>query len=368
MDQVSSISTAASHASGAGAATYNHDWAPSKVSSQRGPGIEKTSPGPRKRRSTLIHIKMSQDLQTRKTPAPEGLEARDSKKETEQGKGWRLLTLAEMPEWHQDNSYLIRGYRPISQSVRRSVSSWFYMHNETLNIHTHLVPSVFFLLAQFGISTYFAQHYPLAQRGDQLIFSLFFASAAICLGLSAAYHTLMNHSHVVSEAMLRLDFVGIMILILGKFVSGIYVGFKCEPFWRMFYWGMIMSLGSISITLVLNPKYQGREYRTFRLLSFVGTAMSGFVPIIHGVLLYGLAQSWKQSGMKFYLLEGVFLALGAVFYSMRIPESVKPGRFDIVGASHQIFHVLVVVAACVHLWGILDAYDYGYQNLTCRVI
>jgi adiponectin receptor len=50
---------------------------------------------------------------------------------------------------------------------------------------------------------------------------------------------------------------------------------------------------------------------------------------------------------------------------MRIPERFKPGRFDIVGCSHQIFHILVVLATAVHLIGILSAFDYNYHYRTC---
>ncbi len=75
----------------------------------------------------------------------------------------------------------------------------------------------------------------------------------------------------------------------------------------------------------------------------------------------------KQSGMPFYLLEGLLLVLGAFFYGTRIPESLKPGRFDIWGCSHQVFHLLVVAATAVHAWGIVSAFDYNYHSRKCHV-
>ncbi|KAL3421726.1 hemolysin-iii channel protein [Phlyctema vagabunda] len=279
----------------------------------------------------------------------------------------QLLNWDSIPAWHQDNDFILRGYRPISYSWQECVRSWTYMHNESLNIYTHLVPALLFVGAQSSLQTYLSASYPLASTLDRCIFAFFFATAAVCLGLSAAFHTLLNHSQPVSALMLRLDFVGILVLILGKFVSGIYVGFLCEPALKRAYWLMIVTLGSASITVLLSPKYQGSRYRTFRLCTFVATAMSGFIPIMHGVARFGWAQSWIQSGMKYYLLEGLILAVGAIFYSLKAPECYKPGRFDMVGASHQIFHVLVVVAALVHFWGILDAFDYGYHHRFCRV-
>lgn len=45
--------------------------------------------------------------------------------------------------------------------------------------------------------------------------------------------------------------------------------------------------------------------------------------------------------------------LGAFIYAMRVPERWKPGAFDIVLHSHQLFHLCVVAAALVHYRGIL---------------
>src|SRR5437588_9882969 len=38
---------------------------------------------------------------------------------------------------------------------------------------------------------------------------------------------------------LQLDFVGVVILTLGGFVSGIYVGFYCDPALQKLYWSMV---------------------------------------------------------------------------------------------------------------------------------
>lgn len=89
----------------------------------------------------------------------------------------------------------------------------------------------------------------------------------------------------------------------------------------------------------------------------------------------------KQSGMPFYFLEGFLLMSGALVYTVgahhvatfpmlitlqtRIPESLKPGCFDIFGCSHQIFHMLVVLATITHFMGILSAFDYNFHHRVC---
>jgi predicted membrane channel-forming protein YqfA (hemolysin III family) len=67
---------------------------------------------------------------------------------------------------------------------------------------------------------------------------------------------------------------------------------------------------------MLHPNFYGREWRTFRLLTFVATGLSGFAPIIHGIYKFGLNQMMVQSGLPYYLTEGAIFVLGAVFYGV----------------------------------------------------
>ena len=52
----------------------------------------------------------------------------------------------------------------------------------------------------------------------------------------------------------------------------------------------------------------------------------------------------------------------------RIPEKWYPGRFDVVGSSHQIFHVFVVAAALVHWTGLIKAAEHSQTRLVCEDI
>jgi adiponectin receptor len=150
-----------------------------------------------------------------------------------------LLSYDDMPEWFQDNKFIKHGYRPLSDSTRACLASWLYVNNETVNIYSHLVPAICFLLGEAYLLVYLHARYPNASLGDFLIFSVFLLTASICLGFSSGYHTLMNHSRSVSELWLRLDFVGIIVLITGSFFSAIYVTFWCEWLLRIVYWVVV---------------------------------------------------------------------------------------------------------------------------------
>ncbi len=170
----------------------------------------------------------------------------------------------------------------------------------------------------------------------------------------------------------------IVVLTLGDLVSGIYLIFCCEPTLQKRYWTMVNAFPHFwsletaaervryrryapSLVLSLSvPTFQGLRFRTFRVITFVFTGLSGFAPLLHGIQWFGLKQMNKQSGLPYYLVEGQLLFMGAFPYATRVPESIKPGRFDILGCSNQIFHALVVAATSVHAYGILRAFDYIY--------
>ncbi|KAK8107655.1 mPR-like GPCR protein [Apiospora kogelbergensis] len=266
------------------------------------------------------------------------------------GKHPDLLDFDEIPEWAKDNKFVRGGYRPESGSVKKCVQSWFYLHNETINIHSHLIPAVLLFLGEVYLIA------PLPFRYGHVI----------CFGLSATYHTLMNHSHRVEKHCLKLDFVGIIILILGAFFSSIYCTFWCEPDLRQIYWATVGGLGAISVIVLVHPKLQGPKWRTLRLLTFVCTGLAGIAPFVHGGIKFGFPQMALQSGLPYYMTEGVmFLTSAAIYGETRFPEKFWPGRFDIFGSSHQIFHVVVVMATVFHLAGVMTALDYNFNSRYC---
>lgn len=272
-----------------------------------------------------------------------------------------LITYDDLPDWYRDNRFTRSGYRPASSSWLTCAQSLGHLHNETVNIYTHLIPAVCLLFGQVIVYNALAYAYPESSILDRVVFGCNLGAATVTMTLSAIYHTLMNHSSL-SKLMLRIDYVGILTLILGSFFSGIYVGFYCEPFLRYIYWTMIICLSVTTSALVLHPRLQGLRYRTLRTWAFIATALSGFAPITHGLFLYGWRQMWVRSGMPYYFLEGIVYGLGAFFFVTRIPESIWPGKFDIWFASHQIFHVFVVLASFVHLYGVWVAFGWNYEH------
>ena len=56
--------------------------------------------------------------------------------------------------------------------------------------------------------------------------------------------------------------------------------------------------------------------------------------------------------------------IGVLIYILRIPERFCPGKLDIIGNSHNIWHLFVLSACIFHYLGALDNY-YARQHILC---
>ncbi len=76
----------------------------------------------------------------------------------------------------------------------------------------------------------------------------------------------------------------------------------------------IVISGSATATMICVPRF--RRWRTARTLAYVALGASSFVPLLHGVQLYGLDYMLQYSGMKWYLLELAFYSSGVGLYAV----------------------------------------------------
>ncbi|KAF1828931.1 HlyIII-domain-containing protein [Decorospora gaudefroyi] len=296
---------------------------------------------------------------TKQTPS----DTIEAAKQLEQKVEQKLILLwDELAPWQQDNHYIRSGYRAQSNSYSKSWKSLGYLHNETVNIYSHLIGAA--LAAISGVALYYIlePRYETATREDVCAFGCYFAGAVACMGMSATYHTIQNHSHPVAAWGNKLDYLGIVFLIWGSFVPVLYYTFGDEVELRRGYWAMITTLAAGTSVACIHPSFRTPALRPFRALMFVLMGLSAVFPVLHGVKLYGVEHLRESVGLDWVLLQGVLYIAGAAIYAARIPEKWSPGKYDIWGSSHQIFHVLVVLAAASHLVGLVKAFDYEHSQ------
>ncbi|XP_021851255.1 heptahelical transmembrane protein 4 isoform X4 [Spinacia oleracea] len=296
---------------------------------------------------------------------------------------YQLIEYHSLPPYLRDNEYILSHYR-CEWPLKQLLLSIFTIHNETLNVWTHLIGFFLFLsLAIYTATTVpdVMEYYPLQHLAEMLKkaglhdvhstlwsvkdnllntiaplavdpitrwpFYAFLGGAMFCLLASSACHLLCCHSERLSYIMLRFDYAGIAALITTSFYPPVYYSFMCNLFFCNLYLSLITILGIATIVFSLSPVFQNPEYRSIRASLFFGMGISGVAPIFHKLILYRHQPEALQT-TGYEILMGAFYGIGALIYAKRIPERWWPGKFDIAGHSHSIFHILVVAGAYTH--------------------
>ncbi|XP_010525797.1 PREDICTED: heptahelical transmembrane protein 2-like [Tarenaya hassleriana] len=332
----------------------------------------------------------------------------------------RLLKFEELPEYMKDNEYILDHYR-CEWSLRHTFLSIFSLHNETLNIWSHLGGFLIFVamavvssketseLGLAGITSAFSRskiRLPsmltardvyltttiAATNGtllhgsnpNQIPESLFFnfhregsleaipkwpwfvflAGAMTCLIFSSLSHLFACHSKRFNLFFWRLDYAGISLMIVCSFFAPIYYAFSRHPYWRVLYLSCISILGVLAITTLLAPSLSAPRFRSFRAVLFLAMGFSGVIPATHVLYLHWVHPNVFVA-LGYELAMAVAYASGAVFYVARVPERWKPGTFDIAGHSHQIFHAFVVLGALAHSAATLLIMDFQRASPSC---
>jgi adiponectin receptor len=146
-----------------------------------------------------------------------------------------LLLWDDLPHWRRDNAYITSGYRHMKPSYLHSVLSLTHLHNESVNIWSHLLGAVTALAASLYLYLLIHPRYDSASANDVIVFGCFFGGAFLCLGMSATFHALLSHSEHAARWGNKLDYTGIVLLIVGSYVPALYYGFFCKPQLLTFY-------------------------------------------------------------------------------------------------------------------------------------
>ena len=124
-----------------------------------------------------------------------------------------LLRWNDLLSWQKDNEFILTGYRPVSGSFRKSLTSLQHVHNEIVNIYSHLFGAILFAILPIYVSIRVRNQHSAIQIGDVIGFATFFFGVVLCFSLSASFHIMSNHSEKVAAYWNQFDYLGIVILI-----------------------------------------------------------------------------------------------------------------------------------------------------------
>ncbi|KAI5924221.1 hemolysin-III channel protein-like protein Izh2 [Camillea tinctor] len=281
-------------------------------------------------------------------------------------KAEKLLEWRDLSPWRQHGSdHLQTGYRTECASVRMCFHSWTYIHNDTVNIYSHVIGAIVFLVLPLYIfSSEVPPRYEIATVTDVLVCSTYFLGVAVCFILSTLFHTFMSHSERWYITGIKFDYQGILLLMWGSTIPLVYYSFPCEESSgiRVVYWIATTALAALCSVATFHPAIGGPHLGHVRAVLFGAFGFGSFLaPVGHGILRFGLPEQSVRIGLQWIGLTALFNGAGVVLYALKFPERWYPRRFDIWGASHQIMHVAVVFAALAYTKAVIQAFDYHHQ-------
>ncbi|KAF8893466.1 hemolysin-III related-domain-containing protein [Infundibulicybe gibba] len=259
--------------------------------------------------------------------------------------GIRLIKYTDLPKQWRNNPFVTQGYRFIPiERWPLIIMSLFAFHNETLNIHTHLIP---FLL--WGVTALF----PLLHT-PALIYTpetLFMAFALLCLLSSAVWHTMSGCAHRASmDFCARVDYVGIGWLISASVGTVVYYGFQCHPGLGNAFLGLCFLMGVAGNLFPFMEWFNQYEYRFWRIGFFLCLAFSAIGPLATLAAFHSPREALHFIGPVLPSLASYII--GLVFYVTHVPERFLPEpwriRLDLCIGSHCIWHCFIVLAVSQH--------------------
>lgn len=275
-----------------------------------------------------------------------------------------LVSYRQALPYLRGNPHITHGYRQ-HYSPRMALRSLFALHNETANIWSHLLG--WLLFAYFTLRSVIDLVWADAPQADwihQIALTVYCWGALTLLACSTSFHWIGCVSDQVYALTAKLDYSAIAILILVSFFPFMYSLFYCRLPLGLFYSFAISAITVGALYVSWSETFSKPGYQALRAGLFIAMGLFGGIPLPHACISIGIDRSWPV--LWPLLLMGALYIGGALLYAMQIPERFFPGKLNLIGHSHFLFHCCVVAAACVHYWNIHRLIDWRHAVLgTC---
>lgn len=220
------------------------------------------------------------------------------------------------------NKYINKGYR-LNYNLINTLKSLFSLHNETINIWTHLFPFFINLSVFFISDNYFTRLFFILTSPIFLASSLFHLLIPIIKTLYQ-YHFLL----LLDMLGIVLGVAGIETYIFNKFVSD-------EIFYPII---IFYTINLIPLINLLNFQIHVVECRN-KIIKYLF--------IVNSIILSIIFFNFKNNDNNinpFYILilNLVFIFSLIINMILHYPEKACSNKFDLFCSSHQIWHIVVI--------------------------
>lgn len=259
----------------------------------------------------------------------------------------------EVEEYNREPG-IIYGYRH-NCSIAQAVISLFNATNETVNFWTHFIPTIFFVWQMGLLST----SMPLFQ--DPYLFPLvcyLFASCAYPL-ISCMAHAFSCVSTTASHVCFFLDYAALSIYSWG--VAILYYSYAF-PKDLMYTWYSSIFLpvatfnAIVATIMACSSRFMdGSPYirKAMRLTAFIIPYIWDSIPLVYNLYTCDDTKDVCGESKPYHFRQFASVIIASFFYGSHIPERLAPGRFDIIGNSHNLLHLFGIIATNEQLRGSL---------------
>ena len=273
----------------------------------------------------------------------------EQKREEEKGGSRRFgLRSEEVPAQFRE-MFICSGYRKPYGSALDCVKSVFLPLNETVNVWTHFVPFLLFLV-RFA-SVFWNYHLTEAYVYPLLSFAL-----GICgfLLMSSGAHLFNCMSPRARHICFFFDYAAISVYSLGagqafyfytrSLKSDSYLYSSPGPFLTI---SCLISVVSTYTCCASRHRWPKMKY-VIRTFCFVVAFFFNSFPHVHRCFVDPTTLLQNQQELlawSYFKRHSYFYLISALANMSRMPERLIPGVFDIIGNSHHFLHVFTALGA-----------------------
>jgi predicted membrane channel-forming protein YqfA (hemolysin III family) len=267
-----------------------------------------------------------------------------------------ICTNKELPCWHFQHRNIKYGYR-YCKGINSALTSLFYIHNETVNVWAHIIAVILLTIYTLSIIDIneFINEFGLINQ--LIIVIVFFIGSVFPLLCSAFCHNFYCVSKSIHRYCWFIDFLGILIAMLLHGSALVYYGFINKSYIYIPYIIFLSLFFVVSVVWCLKlyiPHTSAEIFvpcDRFPEFSFILSTYVTFASFLPLLLIFIYQDPFVKPDYYQLFLQLVSLPLivstGIVAFSQGgIPERfnkqlfLPENTFDIVGHSHQIWHLV----------------------------
>ncbi|GAB6026982.1 Progestin and adipoQ receptor member [Chamberlinius hualienensis] len=270
-----------------------------------------------------------------------------------------LLTVDQVPPGYREPS-IITGYRPYISTPSECMASVFNATNETLNFWTHFIPTFYFVWKLFDIFDI------LNVTNDCYTWSFLIYMITICFYpfISCTAHAFSSISHKVRHICYFLDYGALSIYGYGAgILYAAYVlpaNLMNSSFREFFMYGNVLCAILCTLSACSSRFVHSKlAIKVLRLGAFALPFVWVNIPLAYRLISCYLSSSSSLTydcsslAVGHHSRQFMVALLGAFVYAFHVPECLAPGKFDIIGHSHQWLHICGILATLEQMNGSL---------------